>query len=91
MNAELLIWIRIREIGNHNCCYWRNGNEKYYFDSFGLIPPKEVIKYLKTPIMYSAYQIQQFNDSNCSKKSLFVLDKLNKGNDYIIVLYKINR
>ena len=42
----------------HNCCYWKNGDVKYYFDSFGLILLKEVITYLKSPIMYSTYQIQ---------------------------------
>ena len=76
----------------HNYCYWKNGNEKYYFESFGLImliPPKEVIKYLKSPIMYSTYQIQQFNDCNCSEWSLFVLDKLNKDDDYIDVILSI--
>ena len=61
--------------GTHNCCYQKNGNEKYYFDSFGLIPQREVITYLKFPIMYSTFQIQQFNDSNCSEWSLFALDK----------------
>ena len=53
--------------GTHNCCYWKNCDEKYYFDSFGLIPPREVITDLKSPIMYSTYQIQQFNNSNFSE------------------------
>ena len=66
-----------------------NGDEKYFFDSFGLIPPRKVITYLKSPIMYSTCQIQPFNGSNCSELSLFVLDKLNKGNDYIDIILSI--
>ena len=47
--------------GTHTVCWFKDGNKKYYFDSFGVQPPKELIKYLKSPIMYSTYQIQQFN------------------------------
>ena len=66
----------------------KNYDKKNDFDSFGLILPKEVIRFLKSPIMYSTYQIQQFNNSN-NKWSLFLLDKLNNGNDYIDVILLI--
>jgi len=25
--------------GSHHTCYWVSGNNKYHFDSFGVIPP----------------------------------------------------
>jgi hypothetical protein len=77
------------EEGSHHVCYWKKGDNKYYFDSFGVIPPKEVIEYLKSPILYSTYQIQKFNDSNCSEWCLFVLNKLNKGKNYIDIILDI--
>lgn len=75
--------------GSHNCCYWIDGDKKYYFDSFGINPPKEMIKYLKSPILYSTYQIQQFNDSNCSEWCLHVLHRLKKGEDYTDIIFSI--
>jgi hypothetical protein len=41
-----------------------HGMKIIILDTFGLIPPKELIKYLKSPILHNRYQIQQFNDEN---------------------------
>jgi len=41
------------EPGSHRTFYWISNNKKYYLDSFGVIPPKKLVKYLKSPIMYS--------------------------------------
>ena len=75
--------------GSHHCSWWKNKNKKYYFDSFGIKPPKEMIKYLGKNILYSTYQIQQFNDSNCGEWCLFVLNALNKKEDFIDIILKI--
>ena len=34
-----------KENGSHWSCWYKKGTQKYYFDSFGLLPPKEIIKY----------------------------------------------
>ena len=34
-------------VGTHWVCYSKKNEECYYFDSFGLDPPKEIINYLK--------------------------------------------
>ena len=78
-----------RENGSHYCCWYKNGNKKYYFDSFGTVPPKEIIKYLGSPIMYSTYQIQQFNDTNCGEWCLYVLKELNSGKNFTDVVLDI--
>ena len=78
-----------RENGSHWCCWYKNGNNKYYFDSFGTVPPKEIIKYLGSPIMYSTYQIQQFNDTNCGEWCLYVLKELNSGKNFTDVVLDI--
>jgi hypothetical protein len=72
--------------GTHHVAYWREGNSKYYFDSFGAPPPKELIKYLGKNILYSTYQIQQHNETNCSEWCLYVLNELNKGQEYMDVI-----
>ena len=78
-----------KQHGSHHCCYWKDKDKKYYFDSFGLLPPKELVAYLKSPIIYSTFEIQQFNDSNCSEWCLYVLNKLNKNEDYIDIILSI--
>jgi len=39
--------------------------------------------------MYSTYQIQQNNDTNCSEWCLFMLNGLNKGEDFIDIIIDI--
>ena len=75
--------------GTHHTCYYKNGNVKYFFDSYGVVPPKELIDYLKSPILYSKYMIQGFNETNCSEWCLFVLNRLNKGQDFIYAVLEI--
>ena len=67
-----------RNEGSHWCCYLKKDDKKIYFDSFGIQPPHEIVKYLKSPILYNTYQIQDYNDSNCGEWCLHVLNELNK-------------
>jgi len=78
-----------KQQGSHHTCYWVSNNKKYYFDSFGVVPPKELVKYLKSPIMYSTHQIQQYNDANCSEWCLYMLNELHKGKDFIDIIIEI--
>ena len=36
--------------------------EKFYFDSYGVQPPSELITYLKSPIFYDSERVQQNGD-----------------------------
>ena len=36
------------EEGSHWTCWYKDGKERYYFDSFGEPPPVELEKYLKS-------------------------------------------
>jgi hypothetical protein len=71
------------ESGSHWTCWYKTKTKKYYFNSFGLPPPKELIDYLGSPILYSTFQLQGMNDQNCGKWCLFILKRLNEGSDYI--------
>lgn len=72
--------------GTHHVCYWKDGINKYYFDSFGIIPPSEIIEYLGRPVLYSTHQIQDINDTNCSELCLHVLAKMNEGKRFTDVV-----
>ena len=67
------------ESGSHWTCWFKIKNHKYYFNSFGLPPPKELIDYLGSPILYSTFQLQGMNDRNCGKWCLVILKKLSEG------------
>jgi len=44
--------------GTHWVCWYKDSDKKYYFDSYGLIPPSELVQYLRSPILYNTEQIQ---------------------------------
>ena len=70
------------EPGSHWVCWFKRNNKKYYFNSFGLPPPKELIDYLGSPILHSTFQLQGLKDQNCGKWCLIVLKNLDEGADY---------
>ena len=46
--------------GTHWVAWSRAGKNKFYFDSYGIQPPLELVEYLKNPILYnteSSYRI----------------------------------
>ena len=65
--------------GTHWVAWWKVKNEKYYFDSFGIQPPNELVKYLQSPIYYNTEQIQQSNQVFCGHLCLYVLKQLSLG------------
>lgn len=76
--------------GTHWNCWIKDGDNKYYFDSFGAPPPLEIVKYLKSPILYNTYQIQQFNETNCGEWCIYVLKEYyNNKKDFIDVILNI--
>ena len=70
--------------GSHWVCWFKHGKAKYYFDSFGVIAPKELVEYLKPPIVYSTCQIQGFNDTNYGQWFLYVLRELSRKRFLVI-------
>jgi hypothetical protein len=84
--------------GSHWCCYYRNGNDKYYFDSYGLDPPLALQKYLGKNIQvfctydgkYPDKPMQQFDTKICGELCLIVLWLLNNGHSFKDTLDIIN-
>jgi hypothetical protein len=70
-----------RGMGTHWCCWFKRGREKYYFDSYGLQPPNEIVQYLKTGILCPTDRIQPDGTSICGHLCIYVLNRLSRGED----------
>ena len=66
-------------LGTHWVAWYKNGDEKNYFDSYGLQPPNELIDYLHSPILYNTEQIQPKDQVFCGHLCLYVLNHLGEG------------
>ena len=82
--------------GSHWTCWYKNGKERYYFDSYGEPPPQELIVYLKTPKEYnlpvikrSAVTVQTDGSSECGALCLYVLTQLSREVEFSIILEKL--
>ena len=68
--------------GTHWCALFISHNlQPFYFDSYGAVPPKEIIKYLKQlkrKIAYSQFAIQDLKSDRCGIFSLAFLLYMNK-------------
>jgi len=67
--------------GSHWTAWFKNADKKYYFDSFGVQPPLELIDYLKPPVYYNTEEIQPRNQVFCGHLCLYVLKHLTLGKD----------
>lgn len=59
--------------GSHWTCFYIVNGTSYYFDSFGIIPPVEVIRFCGKPIIYNEKEIQNLKSGNCGWFCLVVL------------------
>src|SRR6267154_4260569 len=70
------------EPGSHWTCWFKLNENKYYFNSFGLPPPKELVDYLGSPILYSTFKLQELLDQNFGKSCLKILKGLSDRQAY---------
>ena len=73
--------------GSHWVCYFKNGDRRIYFDSFGQVTLDEIQKYLKTPFQYRMGEsiiqrntdiVQHTNTHVCGHLCLLVLTLLTR-------------
>jgi len=64
--------------GTHWVAWFKRGDKKGYFDSFGLPPQTELNDYLGD-VFYSTEQIQPRQEVFCGHLCRFVLKKMQKG------------
>jgi len=65
--------------GTHWVARFKSGNDKFYFDSFGLPPPTELNNYLNSDVFYPTEQLQPRQEVLCGHLCLFVLKEMQKG------------
>ena len=58
--------------GTHGVAWFKRGDKRWYFDSFGLPPPTELNNYLGD-VFYPTEQIQPRQEVICGHLCLFVL------------------
>ena len=67
--------------GSHWCAWFIKNNENYYFDSFGLKPPLELIDYLGNnldEINFNSFQFQKPGTVICGHLCLYILSQYQK-------------
>ena len=70
--------------GTHWVCYY-NG---YYFDSYGLPPPLEIVEYLGDNLEYNIYQIQK-SGQICGHLCLYFLNRITKGMEFNEIIFSL--
>ena len=85
------------QVETHWVCYYNDSKEtisdhRYYFDSYGLPPPIEIVEYLGgyTPSVaqHNIYQIQK-SGKICGHLCLYFLNRITKGNDFNNVIFSL--
>ena len=51
--------------GTHWVMWFQKGKVKFYFDSYGVKPPSELITYLMSPIFYNSERVRQNGEMFC--------------------------
>ena len=84
-----------KQVGSHWVCWYKDGMERYYFDSFGEPPPVELLYYLKTSteinldlpaIRRSSVMVQRYGSNECGSRCLYVLKMLTRNLSFSMVL-----
>ena len=72
--------------GTHSVMFFKKCKDKFYFDSYGVQPPSELIAYLKLPIFYNSERVQQNGVVFCGHLCLFALKELSLRNNLQAVI-----
>lgn len=81
--------------GTHFVAYFNSSKLPYitYFDSFGAVPPIEIVKYLKSSgkeIEYNSSQYQPIRSDLCSFYCMYFINEMNKGIPFYDILSKFS-
>ena len=59
--------------GTHWVTWFKEGKNKFYFDSYGVQPTGDLIAYLMSPIFYNIKRVQQNGEVFCGHLCIFAL------------------
>ena len=86
--------------GSHWTSWYKIGQDRYYFDSYGERPPLEIERYLKTKeelkndqpaIKRSAITVQHDISNECGALCLYVLYNLSNGQSFPHILGRLEK
>ena len=77
---------------NKNGSHWILASKKFniYFDSYGVVPIKEIEKYLTEDYIYNTIQVQKINTKICGQFCCFILSELENGLNFENIILDIN-
>jgi len=67
--------------GTHWVAWFKRNGKNYYFDSFGLQPLVELVRYLRPPMLYNTEKIQSNEQVFCGHLCIYVLKQAMLGRD----------
>ena len=73
----------------HWIAYFKDGDKKYHFCSYGSPPPIALIDYLGKPIYTHTFQLQSFNTGICGELSAMFLRMMDNHVDYFDVVLNL--
>lgn len=76
--------------GTHWVAWYKFSDNKFYFDSYGLPPPTELVEYLKSPVHYNSERVQPDNEVFCGHLCLYVLKKMQDGGGFQEVINSLH-
>ena len=77
----------------HWCCYFKKGDYKVYFDSYGSPILPDIKEYLGDNTLCSSFQIQSFESKECGEYCiilLYLLDNNIPFEDIVLSLVELN-
>ena len=83
------------QTGSHWVAWYKNGKERYYFDSFRKPPPTEMMQYLKSDreleldlpvIRRNAVTVQHDTSNECGALCIFIIKHLSNGIPFYRIL-----
>ena len=76
--------------GTHWDMWFKKGKDKFYFVSYGVQAPRELIAYIMSPIFYNSERVQQIGEVFCGHLCLCALKQLSfKNNLQTVINYLI--
>ena len=66
-------------LGTHWTCWYKREPVKYFFDSYEVPPPDEMVDYLQPEIRYNTDELQRHGNVVCGHFCLYVLKLLADG------------
>ena len=87
----------VENTGTHWVSYYHDPKDDrfvYYFDSFGLQPATEIVKFLKSTgknILMNSSQIQDISTITCGYWGIYFIKELSKGNSFYDIMYNLDQ